>query len=279
MTYNDLCNDVISLGFESELESHERMLSATRRALAIIYTERPIYKKLTVMKPKNSLILKTSISSHTGGEDLTVKFEGAKAYTFKTDGVGKCVIRDANSDSVIDFSGCGELHRGFLHGSGSLTFTGEFSYTVYELAVFGEIYSGSVEDIPSGAEFTEYDMRKYRDDFLTFASLPTDERSAVIKGAAVSGYVMTIPDDYTGRINLTYKSAPPRIYGNADTEIELSPGCEHLAALLVAAYIWLDDDAERAQYYMNLYREGMNSLKRRGKDEIDNGYHSVNGWA
>ena len=64
MTYNDLCNDVISLGFENELESPERMLNAARRALAIIYTERPIYKKLTVMKPKISPILKSSISSH-----------------------------------------------------------------------------------------------------------------------------------------------------------------------------------------------------------------------
>lgn len=269
----------MSLGFETELESAERMLNAARRALAIIYAERPIYKRLTVMKPKTTPILKMGLSAHIGGEDVTFSFNGAKAYTFKTDGVGKCVIRDANNESVIEFSGFGKLHRGFLHGNGSLTFTGEFSYTVYELAVFGEIYGPELDELPSGGEFREYDMKKYCGDFLAFTSLPTDGQSVAIKGSYASGRVMAIPEAYSGKISVVYKCAPPNLTGGRDEEIELPLGCEHLLALLSASYIWLDDDAERAQYYMNLYREAMSSLKRRGKDDIDSGYRIANGWA
>jgi hypothetical protein len=88
---------------------------------------------------------------------------------------------------------------------------------------------------------------------------------------------MAIPEAYSGKISVVYKCAPPNLTGGRDEEIELPLGCEHLLALLSASYIWLDDDAERAQYYMNLYREAMSSLKRRGKDDIDSGYRIANG--
>ena len=279
MTYKDLCADITALGFETEIESEERVLNAVRRALMTIFTERPLYKKLTFFKPKLSPLLRIESITHHGGEECEVKFNGARAYSFKTDGVGRCILKDGSVESVIEFSKTNELHRGFLHGSGTFTFVGEYSYTVYEIRVFSEIYSDDPDKIPSGFGDTEYDMMSFCDDFLAFASLPTDEYGRVISGSSLSGGIMSIPESYSGKINLTYKRAPQRLTGNLDEEIILPYGCEHLPALLASSYIWLDDDADKAQYYMSLYREGISAVKYYNREKIDNAYHTVNGWA
>ena len=64
-----------------------------------------------------------------------------------------------------------------------------------------------------------------------------------------------------------------------DGELDIDPECEHLLALLSASYIWLDDDAEKAQYYMSLYREGMASLKLYSTRCVNAEYEDVTGWA
>ena len=59
-------------------------------------------------------------------------------------------------------------------------------------------------------------------------------------------------------------------YGDCDVAI---------VPLLAAAYVWLDDDAEKAQYYMSLYRDGMASLKLYSPRCVSTEYEDVTGWA
>ena len=278
MTYKDLCEQITALGFESELESEERVLNAANRAIMTIFTERPLYKKLTLYKHRITPIEQTAAINHVGGEDVTLTYDGAKAYSFKTCGAGRCVITENGTDTSIEFSESAEVHRGFLHGSGAMRFTGEYSYTIYDIAIFGEIFSGKTEDIPTLSDFFEYEMKKYCDDFLSFSSAPTDAYGMAIDGALLQGGVMSSPEDYFGKISLTYKSAPKKLTGNLDEEISLPLGCEHLPALLASAYVWLDDDADKAQYYMSLYREAMSAVKYYGREKIDGKYRDVNGW-
>ena len=58
MTYKDLCAEIAALGFETELDSKERTLSAVNRALIQIYTERPAYERLSFFKPPVSPMTK-----------------------------------------------------------------------------------------------------------------------------------------------------------------------------------------------------------------------------
>lgn len=279
MTYKDLCSEITALGFETELESEERVLSAANRALMTIFTERPLYKKLTLFQHNISPIAKVRTVKHIGGEEVSVKYEGAKAYSFTAKGNGKYIIHTRNSSKTFDFSESETVHRGFLNGTGFLRFIGEYSYTVYDLAIFGETVSEALEDIPMLSDFSEYEMSKCCDDFLAFASLPTDENGIPIDGASVLGGVMSIPSDYSGKISLVYKSAPRKLSGNLDEEVILPYGCEHLPALLASAYVWLDDDADKAQYYMTLYREAISAVKYYDREKIDSKYYDVNGWA
>ena len=279
MTYKDLCEEITALGFETELESEERVLSAANRALMTIFTERPLYKKLTLYKHRATPVQKTAIINHVGGKDVTVEYEGAKAFSFKTCGVGRCVITERGSSTTLEFSENAEVHRGFLHGNGAIRFTGEYSYSVYDFAIFAEIFSEKTEDIPTLSDFFEYEMNKYCNDFLAFVSAPTDDYGMPIDGSLLQGSIMNIPENYSGKISLTYKSAPKKLTGNLDEQIIVPVGCEHLPALLASAYVWLDDDADKAQYYMTLYREAISAVKYYGREKIDGKYRDVNGWA
>ena len=281
MTYNDLCNEIISLGFETELESGERVLSAVNRALMTIFTERPLYKELTFFSRQITPMIEHEVIHHKGGEKVLISYsDEAKAYSFRTDGKGRyAVVLRSESGKTFDFSKSGELHRGFLEGAGAIFLIGDYSYTAYNFAIFDELFGDKVEDIPVISDYLKFKMSDYCDDFLSFVSLPTDEEGKEITDAQLNGGVMSIPRSYTGKIQLVYKSAPKTLSGNPNEEIILPVGCEHLPALLASAYVWLDDDAEKAQYYMSLYREAMSAVKYYGKDISNGAYYDVNGWA
>ena len=66
-----------------------------------------------------------------------------------------------------------------------------------------------------------------------------------------------------------------RIVSALDIPSEL----EHLVALVTASYVWLDDDPEKAQYYMSLYREGMSALKIYTRRAVDTAFTDATGWA
>lgn len=277
MTYNDLCDEVRALGFEGEIEQTADILQATKRALRMIFTERPLLRLIQFYQKAINPVIKIDVLSHSGKQTDSVFFDGV-AYSFRTTGDGSYRIIDESGARTVDFSGMERLHKGFLHGEGRLEFIGNYSYTVYDIAIFDEIRSGNENDIPVICDFLEYDLREHTDDFLAFSSPPENEFGIPITNASVCGGKMRVPIDYSGKIRLLYKAAPANISGEPDEELTLPDGCEHLLALLVASYVWLDDDSDKAQYYMNLYREAMAAVKFYNRAELDSSYQDVIGW-
>lgn len=278
MTYNDLCAEVCALGFEPEIESEDRLLFATRRAMNIIFTERPLYKTLTLSKPKMIPSLKIECIEHSGGVTDTVS-ASAKAYSFITCGSGSYTVTDSFEKRTYFFNANEKLHRGFLRGDGKIEFTGDYFYTVYNIALFDELYGQNEKDIPLLDGFYEYDVKEYTNDFLSYVSMPEDENGHPITGASVSGNIISIPTEYCGRVLLKYKSAPTLIQGHENENLILPDGCEYLLPLLVAAYVWLDDDTDKAEYYMMLYRDGMAAVKAYNRVGVDTAYIVKDRWA
>lgn len=278
MTYNDLCSEILSLGFESETDSPERLLSAAQRALHVIFTDCPLYETVSIYKSGISAASSIPVIRHKGGEINSVSYN-AKAYAFRTSGTGNYKVCEDGSESIFSFSGKMQLNRGFLHGSGEIKFLGDYSFTVFEFSLYDELYGPSADDIPIPDEHTAYDVTDYTDSFLSFKSLPSDEYGNVIQGSSVMGSVMKIPSEYTGKIIATYKRAPQKLNGSPEEKIILPRGCEHLLALLSASYVWLDDSPEMARYYRTLYQESLASVRYNGRCEINPSYENVNGWA
>ncbi len=277
MTYNELCEEIKALGFETETDSPERMLFAVQRALRVIATERPIYKRIAIHRHRITQTNETAKLMHKGGFDDEISFR-ARAYSFRTYGEGAFLINDESGERRVEFSGEGKLHKGFLYGEGIIKFVGEYSYDVLDIGIYDELFCGNIEDIPEVGAEVIIDVRSYEKNFLAFVSTPKDERGKPIKGASVRGAVLTLPSDYSGRAYVIIKLSPA-VSGEPDEIIEMPECCEHLLPLLSAAYVWLEDNPEIAEYYMSLYREAMSAVKYYDRPQIDTGYEISDRWA
>lgn len=148
-------------------------------------------------------------------------------------------------------------------------------------AEWGGTYSGTVtpkstdgQDASEGLLLTEY-IR----DFLAPSSPPLGKDGKVIVGAEICGEVMILPKGYTGEVTVRYKKIPKEIPEREDGEIDVPRIAEHLLPLLTAAYTWLDDAPDKAEYYMQIYLDETARLKRRIPTSVGAEYGDVTGWA
>ena len=72
------------------------------------------------------------------------------------------------------------------------------------------------------------------------------------------------------------KKASPIAVG--DGRIDVPEECLALFPLLVCGYLWLDDEPDRAQYYMALYREGRSLLLERKPSRTQRLNTDTLGW-
>lgn len=276
MTYNDLCEEVKELGFETSIDSPERLERAARRALKTIFTEHPLYETVTLFQKAPSPIESIGEIRHRGGEDYAIPFSSARAFSFKSVGAGSAVISDEGGERTVSFAGNYSVTRCFLYGDGEIRFVGEYSYSVIDLGIFDEIFSDRTEDVPVLNSPREYNLSDVTRGFISFAAAPTDSVGNPISGATLRGSVLSLPASYSGNIHLTCKCSRELTEAG---EIDLPAGCEPLLSLLTAAYYWLDDDADKAAYYHSLYREGSSSLRYMARSRLDQNYRIGNGWA
>ena len=276
MTYNELCEEVKALGFETTVDSPARLFSAARRALREIHTARPIFSNAVIFQrvPKPIRYVKEIL--HRGDGEISIPYYSARSFSCKASGEGIVKIKENGDEKILSFNGTYSVIREFLHGDGELVFTGDFSFTITSLAFYGEITSASTEDIPVFGIPGEYDMTKLVSGFITLAGPPADSSGNAIAGAQLSGNILTLPSDYSGDVYMICKRGSDL---TEDGQIEIQKECEPLLALLTAAYFWLDDDPEKSQYYHSLYREGMNALRYSNRSRVDRMISTGNGWA
>ena len=276
MTYNDLCEEVRELGFETTLDSAERMFSSAKRALREIFTEHPLISNAVIFQRCQSALSHTSEIAYSGEEEITVPYNSARSFSFKSVGEGNVRIKEAGDERILSFSGLNSVTRDFLHGEGELTFFGDYAFTVRDLAFYGEITSARPNDIPVYGMMREYDMTGLVEGFISLAAPPADAHGRVIGGASVCGKMLTVPSSYSGDIYLICKRGSEL---SENGEIDIPAECEPMLALLTASYYWLDDDPEKAQYYRSAYRDGMSILRYNRRIRTDPPGNVGNGWA
>lgn len=278
MTLNDLKKDVAALGFESNVEDEDFFIASANRALSLIYVDRPVSNNARISFRGAGVSLVKEFIEHTSGKTITFPLSG-KAISFRSTGIGKCVITDNTGSNSVPLSTDNQLVLQFLHGDGSITFSGDYYFTVSNLAVFTDIVSNKLTDIPEYLPFKEIDPQDYCDNFRAFCSPPCDKNGNPINDVKLIDGRIRAPFSYRGELYLTYYRAPRQIDKNLPNEaIDISEECAPMLPLLTAAFTWLDDDAAKAQYYMSLYRDLIANVKRYSNNKIDTVYR-VNGWA
>ena len=302
MTVAELYNQTAQLGFEDSLESGERFYFAANRALLQVSALRPAISSYVINHtPLKNMVSGASFAPIARSEDLCFTATGVRSYYFEVDGNGVVYIEalDGTEWKVIgrvELSGTRRFsaYRGFIRRDGVFTdatvrlrFTGEYLYSVRSVALYCHIYSDNASDIPAYEAFTSYDISKLTDDFLSLVSPPISddgEYSMLSKGYRVeNGCKILLPYESSGLYKILYRRRPTAI--NSDTDaganedlIDLDEELCSLLPILIASYVWVEDEPDMAEYYLNLYREGAADIERRQRNAAPVIIRNKTGW-
>lgn len=300
MKVAELFEAVAKLGFEDSLEDASSFYHAANRALLQVNDLRPLISTVTVNhRPPRNLLSESGFEAIERTEELTFSASNALAYYFEVDGKGECHVEHLNSqtgkwDDVerIEFntsrftaeSGLIPPSGERLDGEIRLRFLGEYAYFIRSVALYGVLYGPTPENILAYEEYSAYDMTDITDDFLAFCEYPiTVGGKTVLEGYEVEGgHVILLPRSSPGIYRIRYKRRPMELVytENAledEREIDLEGALVSLLPPLIASYIWLDDEPEKAAFYLELYRERV-ALFERYETGITPLEYRTNGW-
>ncbi len=304
MTVSEVYTHTRGLCFEDTLESDERFYDALNRALLQASLLRPkIIKYPLYHNPPENLVTEASFAPVCKISELIYYASApARSYYFEADGNGYAYLEYESLDgeweiaAEVMLSSGGEFrsYRGFVLVDGKptekrvrLRFSGDYLYSVKSVAMYSVLYSGEEKDIPAYRRYVPYDFSVLCADFLAFERFPLYSEGGKNITAAMYDIVgettLLLPYEAGGMYCVCYRAKPKRVSTNdkpinstetldADEEI-----CS-LLPLLVASYLWFEDEPSRAQYYMELYRERaaeLTAAKRTVKPAV---YLDTNGW-
>jgi hypothetical protein len=302
MTVSQLYNSVAQLGFEDSLEEDSRFIFAVNRALLQVNALRPVTKAFVINhNPLENKIKGMDFKPIERKQELIYYANGVKSYYFEAEGIGRLIIEHLEADEwntigeqIIDSPIGFTQYRGFIKKDGNfindnvrMRFTGDYIYTIRSVAMYEYIYSENAKDIPAFAPFSRYDISDLAKDFLTLSTPPIVEAEGGLylnqDYAIENGRVILLPREKSGVYKVVYNKKPQYIKREQSvsedmTAIELDEDLCSLLPTLVASYIWLEDEPQKAEYYLALYREGAANIASRVRNVTSIPIISTNGW-
>ncbi len=302
MTVSELYNSVAQLGFEDSLEDDDRFFFAANRALLQVNALRPATGVYALHHdPMPNKLRENTFEPVKKYGELCFEACGVKAFYFEADGIGEMIAERWNGEkwetvnsrilnSYRTFkSYFGSIPDGekFISDLARLRFVGDYLYSVKNVAMYEHLLSDRDEDIPAYEPHTRYDMRVLVPDFLAFEK-PTVRRASdgeyLYDGYSIeNGGTVLLPYEQRGLYDILYQRRPKKLEyeeeaAKDETKIDLDEDLCALLPVLIASYIWVDDEPEKAAYYLDLYRERAAFVESRKRDPIPASVRSVNGW-
>lgn len=303
MTVSQLYRSVAQLGFEETLEYNDAFYYAANRAILQINAIRPAMSHCILRHrvPENRISGGT-LDPIEKTDEVCFDAVDVKSYYFEADGEGIVYIewKDTQTNEwsligVVNFNSVGfKPYRGFIKrgtdfvsGYVRMRFTGQYVYSLRGVAMYEHLYGPDADSIPAYEAYTRYDISSMVPDFLGLASPPievTDEMRSINKGYDVEdGRVILMSIHAPGTYKVIYSRRPKELIDHGspdddDTQIDLNEDLAALLPILVGAYIWMDDEPEKAQYYFSLYAERAADIERRDRNAAPVRYQNVYGW-
>ena len=305
MKVSELYEQVSRLGFEDSLDDGKSFYHSANRALMQVGAIRPAVGACVINHNPLPNLLGDNFLTVEGTDKLIYEIENAKAYYFEVDGSGTYVVEGykegkdgkegewgsiggENFTSVGKFTPC----RGLLRNGeetphrARIVFTSEFRYRVRNLAFYDTVYSGNPNDVPAFEPYTFYDISALAKDFISFSSPPVHVDSGYDKMSieyTIEGANVILPNSFSGVVRVLYNRRRKDIEYRTDptkdnTVLDLDEELASLMPLLVASYVWLEDEEGKAAYYMNLYRERVADIERRKRNYNSFRIKNVYGW-
>ncbi len=302
MTVSELYRQSAQLGFEDSLESGDRFYFAANRALMQVALLRPAISSCVINHtPLINRVLGASFDVIRRTKELCFTANNVKSYYFEADGNGEVYleafiggkwigpepIRLSGTRRFSSYRGLIKPDGVFFNGNVRLRFAGEYVYNVRNIALYGDIYSDRDSDVPAYEPFTAYDISTLTDDFLSLADSPICEDEGYTKlnqGYRVeNGSVLLLPYSAAGVYKVLYRRKPEAIKtdslpeGNND-EIDLDEELCTLLPLLVASYVWVEDEPSMAEYYAARYNERAAFIMQKERNTSPPIIRNSSGW-
>lgn len=265
MTYEELKSEVLALGFVDTLENENHLLLATNRALSLLANDFPESESLCLYREYHAPLRTFKC---VGAEGIHLYCGERAAFCYRlTDGEVRF------GGETLALGSCG-IFRLQADKDGTLLPIGDAE--LYELAVYGE--DVALSRCECTLPFVSYAVDEYTEDALRICRVPTDAFGAEITEARCEGRCVLIPRTYSGSFFVHYerRSRPATA---TEAALDIPRECISLFPLLVCGYLWLDDEPDRAQYYMALYREGRSMLRERKPSRTQRLNTDVLGWS
>lgn len=279
MTYDELIYQVDLLAGQS-VDSDGLLISSSNRALRELYNRVKITKTARLAARGLRPVTYFREVNCFNGEQITLPAKGV-AYSMRVHGSGRILVTDGESNEVtpVDSLYGTTVIKGFLSYGGSITFWGSFSFSVYDYAIYDQLFSERKEDIPEAGPTLTLDLRQLLGDFMSFISPAVDRDGIPLENCRMQDGKLEIDSEFKGEIILTYRRLP-RVIGGEDGEIvDVPEEYTHLLPLLVAHHALLQSNESRARYYKSLFEEGMELIARESYGGIDCKYPLTNSWA
>jgi hypothetical protein len=307
MNASELYKEVARLGFETTLDDAITFYYAANRALFQVARELPEERTVTIAHyPITNEIKEVEAEKiyrcENGNNLIFEALGGGVCVSFETDApTGMCYVDELikgkweqveiftlptePTDILHVFKRYSKVFNENKTNAIRLRFASDenIAYSVKNAAIFKSTYKHDAA--PRFSRMVEYDMRIIADDFLEFSAPITVSKNTGKESAfyETSGdATILFPYDKEGAYNVKYHKRPHILsYStspSADTTtIDLTEEKASLLPLLVASYVWIEDEPEKATHYLDLYKTRVNEIiaLRRNYAPVK---YVTNGW-
>ena len=305
MTVSELYKSVSQLGFEDSIEYEDGFVFAANRAMLEVNSLRPQSSCCFINhRPLTNELLHHSFDPVEKTGELCFEAADVKSYYFECDGNGAVYLELYDPAALrwqmldmksLSSPGDYKAYKGFIKQGNAfvggkrvrLRFVGEYLYSVKSVAFYRYIFSKDEGDIPAYEAFTRYDISKAVADFMSLKNPPIEVddgyRFLNQEYHVEDGRIILMPRDYPGHYKVLYNRLPRPIVNDGAlsddlTEIDLPEELCALLPILVASYIWMDDEPEKAQYYLSLYQSRASFILSTKKNSSPVKMRSSKGW-
>ena len=176
----------------------------------------------------------------------------------------------------------------FINGRVRLRFTGDYVFFFKNVALYQYILGDAIADIPAFLPTTSYDVSDMTTDFLRFCDSPiVDDASHECLNTSEydieNETCICLPYDKPGSYKVEYYRKPNLIVDDGDSahcddKIDLAEDLCEILPLLIASFVWADDEPAKSEYYYTIYNAQAAIVVANARRVKPAQYRSTYGW-
>ena len=277
MTFNELKEEIITLGFNEVPGSDAALAHHANRALERIYSDRGVRGRASLYIRRTTPCIHYSDIQRQRGTEISYELGDGSLFLCVC-GEGKFRIEDDAGVRFFEFCAEETVFKERLGKGAIIAFYGKYDYVIATLAVYRESFGSSPSSIPEPCGERRVLLKERIPDFGSLDGTPTDGSGRPILCLFRGEDELLLREDFHGMLCISYKRLPKLINPSApNTSIDIGNDLRPLLPLLCASYLLIECDSELSEFYEREYVERMRIIGK-SKSPADNRYYDVVGW-